>query len=238
MIRYIHGSEDSTDLDVIYVFEELPSIPECQQFAQTRKEENINIITIREGTVSACWKGHPDEVNNALFHTYSLHHQTHPLVILRQVSRDAFLKDITVTRKILSVLTRSSLRARIKEALRGDWHHRLAVLGALDFSRIDTLPVRGREAADAMKSMAFSLGQAMGLHAGRELYTKSEIADFLPELAPYLYRSATDYSAFQQVLSHFLQDLSAMDVIQHPNGTVSLAENGATYHIYTEQRLS
>lgn len=237
MIRYIHGSQDSTDLDVIYVFEEMPSPQECQQFAASRKDENVNIITLRDGIVSTCQKGHTDEVNNALYHTYAFHSQDYPLMIRHPVPRDVFLKDITVTRKILSVMTRSPLRPQIKAALRGDWQTRLQVLRSLNFTCTDDIPVRGRELQDVVKSMAFSMGQAMGLHDGVELYTKAEIAEYLPALEPYLYRKSSDLAAFQAVLTAFLAHLSRIPVHQNPNGTVTLTETGAVYDIHTEHRI-
>ena len=51
MIRYIHGSADSTDLDVVYVFEEIPSFEECQLFCRSDPKENRNIIVVRDGIV-------------------------------------------------------------------------------------------------------------------------------------------------------------------------------------------
>ena len=118
MIRYIHGSADSIDLDTVYVFEEMPSFLQCQLFCQSSTSENKNIIVICDGIVVDCFKGLPDEVNNALYTTYPLHIQEYPLLVNRMVSRDIFLKDITVTRKLLSSLTRTNLRPAIKEALR------------------------------------------------------------------------------------------------------------------------
>lgn len=70
MIRYIHGSADSIDLDTVYVFEEMPSFLQCQHFCQSHTSENKNIIVIGDGIVVDSFKGLPDEVNNALYTTY------------------------------------------------------------------------------------------------------------------------------------------------------------------------
>ena len=43
MIRYIHGSEDSLDLDVFYVFDFLHDINECKRFCSEDDTENRNI---------------------------------------------------------------------------------------------------------------------------------------------------------------------------------------------------
>lgn len=237
MIRYIHGSADSTDLDVMYVVDTLPDLPQAQAFYREHPGENCNFIVIREGTVSQCLKGHPDEVNNALLNTYPLHPQTHPLLIRQPVVRDVFLKDITMTRKILSPLTRTPLRPLIRQGLRGTWQNRLDILSSVDFARTDLSGVRSREQQDLLKSMAFSLGQAVGLHDGAELYTKADIAGHIPALAPYLYRQAADLAAFQQVLSGHLDQLVQIPLSDSPDGTVTLIQTGARYDIHREIRI-
>ena len=44
LIRYVHGSEDSLDVDVYYVFDEMPDFNACKQFCCADKNENRNII--------------------------------------------------------------------------------------------------------------------------------------------------------------------------------------------------
>lgn len=237
MIRYIHGSADSTDPDVIYVVDTLPALSQAQAFYREHPGENCNFIVVREGTVFQCLKGHPDEVNNALLRTYPLHPQTHPLLIRQPVIRDVFLKDITMTRKILSPLTRTHLRPVVKEALRGSWQHRLEVLASVDLTRTDLSGVRSREQQDLVKSMVFSLGQAVGLHDGAELYTKADIAGHIPALTPYLYRQPADLDAFQQVLSGHLAQLARTSFSEAPDGTVTITRTGTRYDIHREIRL-
>lgn len=105
MVRYIHGSADSTDLDMVYVFETMPSFEKCQIFCRSDPKESRNIVVVKDGIVAHCFKGNEDEVNNALMATYTLHEQAYPLIIARPVPRDVFLKDITITRKVISPLT-------------------------------------------------------------------------------------------------------------------------------------
>lgn len=236
MIRYIHGSADSTDLDVMYVVETLPTLPEAQEFYRQHPGENINFIVVEEGIVRQCLKGHPDEVNNALLHTYPLHDQQYPLLITRPVPRDGFLKNITMTRKILSPLTRTALRPQIKAALRGSWEHRLQVLSQVDLRETDFSGVRSRTQTDLLKSMAFSLGQAVGLMQGAELYTKAEIAEYLPALAPYLYRQEAELDGFQQVLQAQIALLQGIPA-EEAGGILTLPETGARYDIHRELRL-
>lgn len=237
MIRYIHGSADSTDLDVVYVFEELPAAEECHRFCRSDPQENRNIIVVKDGTVVQCFKGIRDEVNNAVFATYPLHEQSHPLLIDRRVERDVFLKDITITRKVMSPLTQSPLRPQMKEALHADWPHRLAAAKALNLTEIDFDHVGKWKREDLLKSMAFQLGQGIGLHNGRELYTKAAIAEHLPVLRPYLYRQAADLQALQQVLSEYLQLLEKVQTRTLEDTGTQLLSTGAVYDIFRERRI-
>ena len=81
MLKYIHGSEDSLDTDVFYVFDKIPSFAECRKFCSEDPNENRNIITIKNGIVEQCFIGTPDEINNGLLDTYKLHPQTCELKI-------------------------------------------------------------------------------------------------------------------------------------------------------------
>jgi len=239
MIRYIHGSADSTDLDVMYVFDALPSsTKECHLFCSADPNENRNIIVIKDGIVEQCFKGKRDEVNNAILFTYSLHEQEHPLLITRSVERDVFLKDISITRNIMSPLTRSHLRRQMKEALHADWPGRMAAARELDLRTIDFDHVGNWDRGDLLKSMAFKLGQGIGLHRGTELYTKAAIAEYLPRLRPYLYRCSEDQDALQSAWEEYLQLLSQTETITLEDGSTELPATGAVYDIFTEQRLS
>lgn len=237
MIRYIHGSADSTDRDVVYVFAQMPSFQECQKFCNEDPEENRNIIVVENGIVASCFKGNPDEVNNAVRTTYFLHAQDHPLLIQRPVPRDIFLKDIVVTRKIMSPLTASPLRSRMKAALHADWPQRIAAMGELRFGEIDFDSVKKWRKEDLLKSMAFQLGQGYGLHCGVELYAKSDIAGYFPELYPYLYRQAADIQGLQKICDAYLQVLSQIEHRTLPDGLVQLPD-GAVYDIHRERRIT
>ena len=127
-MHYIHGSKDSTDIDIIYVFDYLPSTVECKKFCDGKGNKNGNIIVINDGIVTASYKGSVDEVNNSLFSTYSLHEQEYPLLITRKIKRDVILKDIRVIRKILSTFTRTQYRTEVKKALRGSWKDKINLL--------------------------------------------------------------------------------------------------------------
>ena len=236
MVRYIHGSADSTDLDVVYVFEEIPPFEECQLFCRSDPKENRNIIVVRDGIVTYSFKGNEDEVNNALLATYFLHEQAYPLLINRPVPRDVFLKDISITRKIISPLTDTPIRQRIKSALRANWTERLAVMKELELSQIDFDHVGKWKKEDLLKSIAFQLGQGIGLHRGVEVYTKADIASYIPQLHPYLYRHEEDTKGLQSVFEAYLQILSQTEIQMLSDNCVQLP-SGAVYDIHKEKRM-
>lgn len=204
---YIHGSEDSLDRDVVYIVDELPTFTECQEFCSGH-EEDRNLMVIKDGTVDGCFKGLPDELNNEILVTYSLHDQSFPLLITRKVERDIILRDIRAVRSVISLFTRTTLRKEAKSALRGCWDERVSLLGKLDLIALmsewteDSSP--GLE--DTLKSIAFQLGQASALHDGAELFTKRSISEAYPVLRPYLYREKNpDLSPLQEFLRRYAE---------------------------------
>lgn len=188
LIRYVHGSEDSIDLDVYYVMDSLPSFFECQKFCFANPAENRNIIVIEDGIVAQCFKGTVDEINNGLIATYPLHSQDYPLLVTRKVKRDVGLKIIRVLRCLLSYCSRSQYREQVKAALKSsDWAQKVRTLNSINFLKIKDY---GKAPlAEVYKVFAFQLGQINALiYEGKELYTKSAVAAEFPELRPFLYR--------------------------------------------------
>ena len=60
--KYIHGSEDSTDVDTYYIVDAVPSFKESKKFCDSIKDENANILELDEtGIICKCYKGTPDE---------------------------------------------------------------------------------------------------------------------------------------------------------------------------------
>ena len=51
LARYVHGSEDSLDTDVIYIVDELPPLNECAEFCNSNDAENRNLAIVRDGVV-------------------------------------------------------------------------------------------------------------------------------------------------------------------------------------------
>lgn len=217
MVRYIHGSEDSIDIDVYYVFDKLPDFKYCQEFCSS-KDENRNIIIIKNGAVEQCFKGTIDEVNNGLYYTYNLHQQEYPLLINKLLKRDILIKDIRVLRGLLSYLSRTLYRTIVKEALKGSWAKRIEVLEKIDWKTIEEFNKTFNK-TDVYKVYAFQLGQSLGLHEGIELYTKSTISKKYPKLRKYLYRENAVFDDLYYYIDRFIKVIKSYEVVANNNIT-------------------
>lgn len=219
MVFHVFGSASSVDCDVVVFVERLPTLeegkaqratlaPELQRQLQTPKKINLNFAFLDGGVIVQTLKGLPDETNNAVWATYSLHRQVHPLTIAHPVPRDRLAKFDRTARIMLSLLTRTEQREAIKQALRGDLEDKCAMLQQVDLAQPVDFGKNG-PAEDAYKTIAFQLGQAVALARGEELYTKEELLRPFPFLEPFLYRqplssSRGDLLALEALKSEFL----------------------------------
>lgn len=203
--RLIFGSEDSLDLDVVYLVDAIPDIQSARRLCRS-DTENRNLVVVEDGVVVDCFKGSPDETHNALLRTHALHPQAHPLPLSAPLPRIVPLKAVRAVRITLSLLSRTPARARIKAALTSfDQQRRLDVLRQLDFT---ALPL----SADVAKSIAFQLGQLRALIDGDEHYTKSAVAAALPDLAPLLARDpGADRAALNALRDDLLGAMAMVD---------------------------
>ena len=222
---YRFGSKDSIDVDVAYVLDALPSVVECKELCRSDRE-NRNLIVVERGLVRDCFKGTPDEMNNALYATCGLHEQSADDPIRRQVTRIVPLKVVRATRIVLSLLSRTSQRAAIKDALRShDQPQRMRVLATIDLGDLGDLGdlANGDLSRDQYKAIAFQLGQVLGLLEGKELYTKSDIAGAFPNLAPFLERRKTSASERRALAECRDRMVAATDeVYVRKNGSLNL----------------
>ena len=225
LARYIHGSGDSTDTDVVYVVDELPSPDDCKKFCSADSEENRNLIVVRNSVVVECYKGTPDEINNSLLRTYSLHEQGDALVVERIVERVVPIKIVRAVRIILSHLSRSSMRPMIKSALRGSWNERLSALKEViaHFNEIDfSVLNKNMSREDILKVIAFQTGQTLALLNETELYTKAEITEEYCVLKQFLYRSDnSDVAELADMLKKLLAEIEKLKV-ERPETTVPI----------------
>ena len=236
-IKYTHGSEDSTDIDVMYVFDSLPTKQECKEFCSADPTENRNICVINDGEVVACYKGTPDEINNALLDTYYLHRENlkYPLLVTHKVDRDLTVKCIRCIRIILSHLSHSQYREKIKHALVSDLKTRIDTLREIDFSSIDFNSINKKMSReDILKTIAFQVGQTQALLFENECYTKSTVAEQFPPLEQFLYRHEDSDVNVLETYLHWL--LNYVECYLTVNG-MTVTNGMTTYDIITEQKI-
>ena len=201
------GSLDSIDEDRIFVVGSLPSVEECKRFCD-QQQANRNLVVIQDGVVRDCYKGLPDETNNAIYQTFHLHNNSAPLPVVEPVHRIVPLKVLRAIRLILSQASRSEYREIVKPALTSlNFARRKEALAQIDFAKLDLT-------ADSAKSIAFQLGQTIALIDGHELYTKAEIAAYCPALADTLYRRRSDRQVLNEHRDRLLEQLYGVYVRQ------------------------
>lgn len=216
----IFGSENSTDIDVMFFVEEIPAnIPACralcndlaQQFQQKKGiSENINsnISVVENGRIVAIFKGIVDESNNALFHTYKLHYQDFENNISQVLPRNIDAKLIRTARVLLSFLTKTTERSLVKKALQSNFGEKLAALKTLTLRNYETESALGNTNSlpDFQKTFAFQIGQTLALLEGREYYTKNEVGAHFPDLQPFLNRNkGLSNEVLQEYLGIYIQ---------------------------------
>lgn len=197
IIYNLFGSKDSVDLDVIVFVDELPSsIEACKntcnelekQFHYLCSNTNCNLAVVKDGVIVKSFKGSPDEVNNSLFNTYNLWKQKYPCQVIKIVKRNVEVKAARALRSILTFISRTEYREKVKEALKGDIQKKIDVLDHVDFLKIDTFDKNGLTDADCWKGIAFQTLQTLALLHGKEIYTKEEARNYSGVLRNFLDR--------------------------------------------------
>lgn len=242
MIRYIHGSSDSVDLDTVYVFENEPTFKEAKEFCDNKKDENANIICIDNGKVSYCYKGTIDEINNSILATYSLHKQDYPLIVTDKVERDKYLKLIRSNRCITSQFSRTDNRTVIKKGLNGNWSDRKKALLAIEdkLSLFSLMPLMygKKNSIEILKAIAFQIGQTLALFVvNEELYTKNDVSEKYPLLRQYLERYMTDTVDIRTMLRQLINvHQTEKYKIIGEHGVQFESNSSVVYDMKTEQK--
>lgn len=218
-LRYqFFGSPDSQDVDVVFFIDRMPeTIQEklglSKEYSKILQPEfpsktiNANLAVIENGIVKQVYKGTTDELNNALYYTYSFHKQNFENQIQRLLLRDIDLKFLRSSRMILSFLSKTKYRESIKDALRNNLHHKIHVLKEINLTTITDFG-KSQNRIDIFKSIAFQIGQSIALHYETECYTKSQIAESFPELRSYLEREInSDLAKLQFWLVKYIEIL-------------------------------
>jgi hypothetical protein len=236
MIRYIHGSHDSLDIDVFYVFDKLPSYKECYDFC-SNKEENRNIIVIKDGFVVDCFKGTVDEIQNSLLSTYHLHKQDFDLIINSKVKRNIPLKIIRVIRCILSYFSRTVFKEQVKKALKStSLKEKINIIKILDFDIVNEFGKNGSK-EDIYKTISFQIGQVLGLLNGKEFYTKQDVSNEYKELEKYLYRNKnSDIKDLKKYISLFIEEIEKINYIEF-NDIVYFVDYDKKFNLKNEKEV-
>lgn len=213
----LFGSQYSQDIDVVFFVEKIPETTAecaalsrllCSTFPKNKPDKRVvngNLAVCENGQLTAVFKGTTDELNNALFYTYSLHEQQFENKICLLLERDIDLKFLRATRTILSYFTRTAYRKQIKAALQGDIDRKFQVLNECDWGELFE---KDASNVDMFKSIAFQLGQSLALAQGVELYTKSAIAGHFPHLSPFLDRiTPSDFTDLHTIFALFRTEL-------------------------------
>ena len=212
------GSEDSLDVDVVFFVAKMPeSILEKLNLAQScsqligadfpQKSINTNLACLENGCITKVYKGTADELNNALFYTYNFHKQPFENHIVKLLPRDVNLKFLRSSRMILSFLSKTNYRQLVKTALKSEVQQKIKALEQIDLSTINDFG-KGQDKRNAIKSIAFQIGQSLALNNGIECYTKKQIATYFPALLPYLNRmEMDDLYDLQQCLTRYVEQL-------------------------------
>lgn len=208
VLYQIFGSKSSEDFDVCFFVEKIGTIEENKRLLKDRldptintaKLVNSNLAVIKDGQVSACFKGDSDELNNALFHTYALHQQMHSQQIIRTVERNIPIKIERCLRTVISYFSRTDIRPIVKDVLRKGIHEKVQFLDQLNLKKYTDFGKNGTK-IEVYKSISFQLGQTMALLNNKEVFTKEDIAHNYPQLLSYLFRQESDSTALQDFMS-------------------------------------
>lgn len=199
----IHGSENSLDIDAYIIIPKEISFKEAKAMCDSHKEINANLLVIEEGKVVWSYKGTIDECNNSILATYHLHEQNYACPIVEPVERDYGLKMLRTIRGLLSYTSRTQYRVDVKKALVSEnLDFKLQVLENINLNEIESF--EKSSVIETYKFFAFQMGQTLALLQDNvELFTKNSVAQYYPELAPYLERKETLPVALQEFLTQF-----------------------------------
>lgn len=216
----IFGSDDSSDVDVMFYVDALPELQICRNIAmqastliKTDREVDVNLCSVSNGIVVDCMKGTVDEVNNMIFFTHNLHTQEYYVPIQSLVPRNIECKAARSLRGILSFISRTEYRDVVKPALRGNAEDKIKALRSIKLEKLSNLGKDKLVIEDFYKLFTFQIGQTIPLiEDGIELYTKKEISNIYPIFEPYLYRMMDIFPDIDMYKNYFLDVVSKLDL--------------------------
>ncbi|MFH6994411.1 hypothetical protein [Flavobacterium sp. FlaQc-48] len=231
---YRYGSDDSTDSDVIVVVPK-EDMPETQEERKNKvffllKEYNLNwnatLAVIENGRITDTifTKSWIDSLNNAVLETYNLHEQNHICCITEKYTRNKTLAIYKAVRTVLTMLTRTTYRTRIRPIIKGihDFKLKLEALDKIDFTALTTFDQKNTRDADIWKIIAFYVGQNIALiENDTEIYTKKKFVYHYPDLEVFIYRKSItvkDKIRVQEYIKYWLKLLHHFGEFKSVNG--------------------
>ncbi|MBW1655343.1 hypothetical protein [Flavobacterium quisquiliarum] len=231
---YFYGSDDSTDQDVIIIISK-EDMPEKQEDRKNKvlallKEYDLNwnatLAVIENGKISDTiyTKSWIDSLNNALLQTYSLHEQNHELLVKEKHVRNKTLAIYKAVRTVLTMLTRTEYRTKIRPILKGihDFNLKLEALRNIDFVSISEFNQKNTDDIDIWKIIAFYIGQNIALIENDiEIYTKKKFVSHFSDLEAFIYRktiTVKEKEILQQYVHYWLKLTSNFGEFQSVNG--------------------
>jgi hypothetical protein len=215
MKKYVtFGSPTSQDCDLMVFVDHLGSIQENKKTVLELQHElqyyfnkrvNVNIGVLSEGKLEQVFKGTLDEVNNSIFDTYKFHIQHIECPINERMNRDVNEKILRSVRIILSNISRTDFRDKVKNALLLDFWDRVSCLEDINFDDIKTH--EKYDLKDVFKTLAFQMGQTQALINNIELYTKEGVIEHFPQLSPYIKRENCDGFELTKFKKEFIQTI-------------------------------
>jgi len=204
---FVHGSADSKDEDRLYLFPSidgrLPPNELCVKFCNnpTDSKEDRNLFCIREEHVCTCFRGLPDEIQNQLLATYSLHPQKWPLPFTKPATRVIPLKIADTAKYIVLQVRRTKYREKAIKALKAN-----DVAQLFEFLKEVRLSELELE-KDTLKNLAFRIAQTLALMQAKEFYTKASLAEAFSSLAPFLKREEGDLKRLDEQLAELVNTI-------------------------------
>lgn len=198
---YQYGSKNSTDIDVIIVLPkvEMPKTQEARKVKLKQLLLNFNLswnaifVVIEHGVLvdTIYTKSWIDSLNNAFYYTHKYHKQLFEIPVKRTLKRNKTLAIYKAVRTVLTMLTRTHLRTKIKPILKGihPFDEKLNVLKTIDFTRLDTFNQKNTEDEDIWKIIAFYIVQnELLVTQNIEVYTKDEVIEAFPLISNCILR--------------------------------------------------
>lgn len=234
---YFYGSEDSEDKDVIISIPRayMPSQQEARKILLKQMELkyefnwNATLAVIENGHIvdTIYPKSWVDSLNNSLYTTYALHEQFYSNPIKGLVPRNKLLAIYKSVRTVLTLLTRTHLRPKIKPILNGihPFELKLIALQHVNWSEFEQFHQKNAKDADIWKTVAFYIGQNILLiEKDIHIHTKKALIHELPRLDNFIYRkkiNPDDKEYLNACTQQWIALINGFGTFVFSNGTLS-----------------